>query len=29
MFELIWSPQVETDTLDELLTEYTNMAQID
>ncbi|MBW4665028.1 MAG: DUF1517 domain-containing protein [Chroococcus sp. CMT-3BRIN-NPC107] len=30
MFELIWSPQVETDTLtyDELLTEYTNMAQI-
>lgn len=30
VFELIWSPQVETDTLtyDELLTEYTNMAQI-
>ncbi len=30
MFELIWSPQVETDSLtyDELLTEYTNMAQI-
>lgn len=30
VFELLWSPQTETDSLtyDELLTEYTEMVQI-